>query len=1008
MNNQKLLPSAQEYKLKKYRKKKYIYITIFLILSLSIFFIIKMINESDEIDISKIQTILTNAQIKKPLTDSRDYEIIRLENDLVITLISDPKANRSGFSMNTLLGSTNSMVKYPGLTKLLQNLIITKKLLKIIKDNTGKYKFDNNEEISSYYFDINSNGFESALEEFGQILSTAPNYYERKNYAIVDDLKKIYQNEEEEINQNIFLDYLLSVRSHNYDFTFGNGNTGIFKNSQKIIENLKELFNIFYSPQNIKIALISNKSIKQLKELSQKFFGKLQKKDLSTQKICQPIPIENISFHQFIWSKPKNASNERMFKIILYTNEYQFKGISILSYYQYMLDGERPGTLPYILKSKNLIKYMNIYIKKSLKYGNCLVFKMKLTNEGYKFLDNLIVLIMNYFRSISETSNLKETYNDFRVLTQKKFAYMTIDKYSNYLDEITFNMLNISNEKLKNEELSNILFMNYDLEPYDEVKLRHYFFYFTIEYSTMFLQNSEAFTKDHHALCLFSESEQADLKLDYELNEDFGYLYKKVKLLHEGIAQRMNISYHWDRSGFLMKKPNQFLTSLNTISNIEEKEIENVINEERIKMWARKDTTFQVPRIHSYFRFIFPDIRNDETEQYKLNMFYANHIIKDIEMRFEEAKMSGNDIKVSIDENGLNIKVAAYKDIYYKIMNNLFELIFDLKQLTDYNAIDYETKRYRSLEEKTLYYLSSGIKPKVNGRDNFNTKKYLTASSILEFTKYNAKHMYIECLLYGDIDESIIIDMKNLLMKYYDKNSDEIKKRFSEQDNMNKILDYLSYNAEINENRVYVFKLKENFNEEGDNYYISFYQIGKRNNELDILSSLLCHLFNEYDDKYKIDKVYKDNLIYLRSMIKSNILSPLSLSLEYENHIKIFLSKINILNKEEFESAFNHIKRDYLKKDMRLRYKAIKYWYEIYERTFNFKRYNSIEEDLNNTNINDLFIKIKEFITNTFKDKIRKMEIWTYSNNYKGNIEGKPKGAENITILEFSELKYIN
>ena len=98
--------------------------------------------------------------------------------------------------------------------------------------------FDNNEERFSYYFDIDSNGFESALEEFGQILSTAPNYYERKNYAIVDDLKKIYQNEEEEMNQNIFLDYLLSVRSHNYDFTFGNGNTGIFKNSQKIQEEL--------------------------------------------------------------------------------------------------------------------------------------------------------------------------------------------------------------------------------------------------------------------------------------------------------------------------------------------------------------------------------------------------------------------------------------------------------------------------------------------------------------------------------------------------------------------------------------------------------------------------------------------------------------------------------------------------------------------------------------------------------------------------------------------------
>lgn len=549
--------------------------------------------------------------------------------------------------------------------------------------------------------------------------------------------------------------------------------------------------------------------------------------------------------------------------------------------------------------------------------------------------------------------------------------------------------------------------MNYDLEPYDEEKIRHYFFYFTIKYSTMLLQNSEAFTKNHHALCLFSESDQSDLKLDYELNEDFGYLYKKAKLLYEGISQRMNISYQWDKSGFLVKKPNQFLTSLNTISNIEEKEITNVINEERMKMWVKKDTTFQVPRIHSYFRFVFPDIRNDETEQYKLNMFYVNHIINDIEMRFEEAKMSGNDIKVSVDENGLNIKVAAYKDIYYKIMNNLFELIFNLKHLTEYNDIDYETKKYRSLEEKTLYYLSSGVKPKVNGRDNFNTKKYMSSSTILEFSNYNAKHMYTECLLYGDIDEQIISDMKNLLIKYYDKNSKEIKKKFPEQNNMNKILDYLSYNAEISEKRVYVFKLKEDFNEEEDNYYISFYQIGKRSNELDILSSLLCHLFNEYNEKYKIEKVYKDNLIYLRSMIKNNILSPLSLSIEYENHIRIFLSKINILNKEEFEAAFNYIKRDFLKKDMRLRYKAIKYWYEIYERTFNFNRYNSIEEDLNNANINDLFSKIKEFIINTLKEKIRKVEIWTYNSNFKGNIEWKPKGTEEIKILEYSELKYI-
>ena len=101
-----------------------------------------------------MRTLLTNDKMKKPLTDTRIYEIIRLDNGLMLTLISDPTAKRSGFSMTTLLGSNNYLVKYPGISKLLQIKLISKKFKKIIQENSGHSKYVTNEEYSSYYFDI--------------------------------------------------------------------------------------------------------------------------------------------------------------------------------------------------------------------------------------------------------------------------------------------------------------------------------------------------------------------------------------------------------------------------------------------------------------------------------------------------------------------------------------------------------------------------------------------------------------------------------------------------------------------------------------------------------------------------------------------------------------------------------------------------------------------------------------------------------------------------------------
>ena len=126
--------------------------------------------ENVKVDISSIKTMLTNNQIIKPQTDSREYEMIRLENGLEITLISDRLTTQSGLSMTTLLGTTNELMKFPGLSTLLQKIMVTERFQSTVSRYIGKYTFEVQDDTSSFYFDIGSEGYKYAIQDFSNML----------------------------------------------------------------------------------------------------------------------------------------------------------------------------------------------------------------------------------------------------------------------------------------------------------------------------------------------------------------------------------------------------------------------------------------------------------------------------------------------------------------------------------------------------------------------------------------------------------------------------------------------------------------------------------------------------------------------------------------------------------------------------------------------------------------------------------------------------------------------
>ena len=121
----------------------------------------------------------------------------------------------------------------------------------------------------------------------------------------------------------------------------------------------------------------------------------------------------------------------------------------------------------------------------------------------------------------------------------------------------------------------------------------------------------------------------------------------------------------------------------------------------------------------------------------------------------------------------------------------MIELIFQ-PSILEINGEFFENAeriRYRSIEEKALNYLGAVVKVRVNTFERPG-KIWIIKEDLESFMMYNAHHMYIEGLIYGDVDEAMTKELKSIFEPINNSQSHEIEKKFPEQRTMKDIFEY--------------------------------------------------------------------------------------------------------------------------------------------------------------------------------------------------------------------------
>jgi insulysin len=168
--------------------------------------------------------------IAKPEGDSREYKAIKLDNQMSVLLISEPSAENSAAAIDVHVGSLSDPAELQGLAHFCEHLLFmgTKtypdeaEYSRFLAENGGKSNAFTMGERTNYYFDIQADHFEPALDRFSKFF-IEPLFLDS---CILRELQAVDSEHKKNINNDTWAGYQLLKDSADPNHSFSKFSTG--------------------------------------------------------------------------------------------------------------------------------------------------------------------------------------------------------------------------------------------------------------------------------------------------------------------------------------------------------------------------------------------------------------------------------------------------------------------------------------------------------------------------------------------------------------------------------------------------------------------------------------------------------------------------------------------------------------------------------------------------------------------------------------------------------------
>ncbi|KJZ05168.1 insulinase family protein [Pseudoalteromonas piscicida] len=586
--------------------------------------------------------------------DSRQYQLLTLDNGLRVLLINDDSTAKCAVSLTVNVGHFDDPETRQGMAHFLEHMLFlgtaehpdSGGFSQFISQYGGQSNAWTGTEHSSYYFDCDAEQLDEALERFSQffvspLLSESDTEKEREaidaefKMKIKDDGRRIYQVHKETINpQHPFAKFSVGTRDTLAD---RNGN---------IASELRAFFNQYYQAQWMTLVIAAPQPLATLATFCSPFTKIVGSK---AQKPAIQAPMYREQDLQLeLQIKPRKHMQKLIVSFAMPnpTDLYRHKSVSFLAH---LLGYEGKGSLYSILKSQGWINALSA--GGGITGSNFRDFNISfaLTDEGIEYYEDIVEMLFEYIALIKQnTAALPRLYQDKSTLLDIAFDNQEVGRMLDWVNSISVNMHHYEEE--------DFLYGDYRMDGFSQ--------------------------EQHEKLLMHLCPTNMRLVLIHphvEINKKakwYNTPYSVSPIAKDWIESLYNV--HMPLPQMSLPLINPYLSAKNPLHDVESEQDTPIrlADQPGFEFWFKQDLTFRVTKGHFYLEI---DSAPSVTchKHMALSRLFADLFMDAVAERFYSAELAGLSYHINSHQGGLTLHTAGLTGNQITLVLELVEALLN-------------------------------------------------------------------------------------------------------------------------------------------------------------------------------------------------------------------------------------------------------------------------------------------------------------------------------------------
>tara|TARA_R100001440_G_scaffold25074_8_gene40831 strand:+ start:33516 stop:36365 length:2850 start_codon:yes stop_codon:yes gene_type:complete len=682
--------------------------------------------------------------VKSP-NDSNSYRFIELDNGLKALLISDPDADKAAAALNVAVGSGDDPVGREGIAHFLEHMLFlgTKKYPKpgeyqqFIASHGGNHNAFTAFQDTNYFFDIQADSLEPALDRFAQQFSaplfTADLVDREKNAVnseysskLKDDGRRFYSAEKATFNPEHPL-------SH---FAVGSLDTLADRPDSPVRDDLVAFWKAHYSANLMTLVVYGKQSLGDLEKMVRPRFSAIENRQLSATEHTQPMYAPGfLPALLQVQSLKEVRQLELSFPLPSQRDDYADKPTG---YIANLLGHEGQGSLLNVLKNAGLAERLSAGQGQDTGHEATLNIQMSLTPKGLERWQSVVDLTFDYIEMIRNEGIKQQYFDEISQLSETAFRFQEASSPIGKVSGLAMQMQDVAPK--------DILQAPYMMESYAPQK---------------YAKVLDRLNRNNVRISILSQQPLAD---DAPHTERYDTVYQVKSLKDTELAKAPEELV----SELKLPEPNPFIPeNFNMVTGDTMDKPMLLKGSGEPTLWYARDKQFNTPKANVYMSLRSP-LTHDSARGQVLTQLLVDSIQDNLNAYAYPAQLAGLDYAVYSHLRGITLRVGGYNDKLHVLMRRIMGQVAHPEIAEDRFEINRDRlleslrneKKQKPVQQATSELQSALIEGAWSAEDQLAEAKTVTLEELRAFADKFLDQIDPVMLAHGNLTEAAAINLQ--------------------------------------------------------------------------------------------------------------------------------------------------------------------------------------------------------------------------------------------------------